>query len=202
VNGNGKSTNRISEHDAAIILETLTARARDGLSMRDAFERVPMSVDTYYRRKDKFPDEIEEIERQAEAAGRRERLEMMDHSTYRQILNTIALRDSAAELLLRALPYLKRILTEDGYTVTDHEGKERFVVIYPRDVIAAVKVMQELAQFGTLPDGALPQSEQDEPPLPALPPPPAHFRTIALPPGTKVDIETPEVIDGEVEVLT
>ena len=155
MNGNGKSTNRISEHDAAIILEALTARARDGLSMREAFERIPMSVDTYYRRKDKFPDEIEEIEKQAEAAGRRERLEMMDHSTYRQILNTIALRDSAAEILLQALPNLERTVTKDSYTVTLPNGKQKEVMIYPRDVNAAVQRLQELAQFGTLPDAVL-----------------------------------------------
>jgi len=57
-------------------------------------------------------------------------------------------------LLLKALPHLKRIVTEDGYTVRDHAGRERFVVIYPRDVIAAMKVVQELAQFGTLLEGA------------------------------------------------
>ena len=171
--------------------------------MRDAFERVPMGVDTYYRRKDKFPEEIEEIEKRAEAAGRGERLEMMDHATYRQIQNTIRLRDSAAELLLETLPHLKRIVTEDGYTVRDHEGRERFVVIYPRDVIAAIKVRQELAQFGTQPEGAtaaLPQATE-EARLPVLPSPPLHFTLVSLPPDTEVRIDTPDVVDAEVEIL-
>jgi hypothetical protein len=173
--------------------------------MRDAFERVPMSVDTYYRRKDKFPKQIEELERQAEAAGRRERLEMMDHSAYRQIQATIELRDAAAEALLAAMPKLRRILTQDSYEVVDGDGNRKTIIIYPRDKIRAIKLLQQLAQFGTMGrrELVLPQNEQYEPRLPVLPPsPPINFTTVALPSGTKVAVETPEVIDGEVEVLT
>jgi len=36
---------------------------------------------------------------------------------------------------------LRRTVTEDGYVVTDHKGDERFVVVYPRDVNAAIKVL-------------------------------------------------------------
>jgi len=106
-------------------------------------------------------------------------------------------------LLLKALPHLKRIVTEDGYTVRDHAGRERFVVIYPRDVIAAIKVLQELAQFGTLPEGAtaaLPQATE-EARLPVLPSPPLHFTLVSLPPDTEVRIDTPDVVDAEVEIL-
>lgn len=176
------------------IREALVAHFRDGVSLRKALG--PLR-DTYYGMKQS--GSLAEIESEARSAAERERRQLQTASDSRQVQATMALRDSAAELLVDALPGLRRILTTDGYAVETLDGKEKWVSVYPRDFLGALKAAQELAQYGTLPpEGVAPLQELPEAPrLPALTSPPINFQTVALPPGSHIEIQTPVVVDGE-----
>jgi len=200
LDANMRSTNRIPEYDATAILEALTARERDGLTMREAFDGVGMSVDTFYRRKKDFPDDVAEIERQAKEAASKARLEMLDEFSTRQLMASLEIQRQATDTLLASIERLARIARGESEEVETADGQRKVILSYPRDQIAAVRALANIARTGVLPKGhlVLPQNEAG----PNLPPPSfpglnwSRVQAIA-PDGTTVVVERPEGAEGK-----
>jgi len=130
--------------------------------IRVAFDPVePGLIDRYYRRKKRFPDEMEEIEREAAAKARQERSIHQQAFEARQERASQLLREKARDILLRRLDAIKAIVKGGAYEVEvleynpatqSYDKRRKTVIIYPRDQIAAFKALAELARHGILPE--------------------------------------------------
>jgi len=195
-----RSINRIPERDATVILEALTTRGRDGLAMREAFDGVGMSVDTFYRRKKDFPDDVAEIERQADEAASKARLEMLDEFSTRQLMASLEIQRQAIEALLASIERLARIARGESEEVETADGERKVILFRPRDQIAAVRALAKIARTGVLPKGRLVLSQNDD--RPNLPPPSfpglnwSRVQAVA-PDGSVIVVERPGVTEGK-----
>jgi len=199
MDANMRSISRIPQHDATVILEALTTRGRDGLTMREAFDGVGMSVDTFYRRKKDFPDDVAGIERQAKEAASKARLEMLDEFSTRQLMASLEIQRQATEALLASIERLARIARGESEEVETADGERKVILTYPRDQIAAMRALMKIAGIGVLPKGhlVLPQNEEG----PKLPPPSfpglSFSRVQAIAPdGSVIVAERPGVTEG------
>ena len=136
---NAKAT--LSRQDAHVILEALTARTREGLSIVDAFKRVPMSARTYYRRKGKFPAIVAALENCAEETAalekRQESLRQLRAKTQRE----------AREALRDCIPSLVSIAYGEPEALVN-ESTGKVIRTYPRDVSAARRLLKSIARVG------------------------------------------------------
>ena len=134
--------------DARLIMEALTARAREGLTLVDAFKRVPMSARTYFRRKAKFPAVVAALDSYAEESAalekRQESLRELRAKTQRK----------AREALKDCIPSLVSIAHgEPEPMVNKTTGK--VIRTYPRDVSAARRLLKSISKMGLVDDASL-----------------------------------------------
>ena len=134
----------LPQQDAYVILKALTARAREGLSIVDAFKRVPMSARTYYRRKVKFPAVVAALEERAALERREESLRQLRART--QLKAREALKDCIPSLVSIAYG-------EPEPMVNKTTGK--VIRTYPRDVSAARRLLKSIAKMGLADDSSL-----------------------------------------------
>lgn len=177
----------------------------------DALTQVKgISTGTYYRRREELPDEILRIQKEARAQAR----EYI--AGQRQALDAEAVQFSK-ELQLKAREHLESGLEMLGVIVRgeiqefdlgeknrDGTPKIKRVVPYPRDMTAAMNILQMLARGGVLPEGkiTLPlvsaqTEEEPEPPVIPMLGIGTDFRRVS---ATAVDgtTYTAEVVPGEV----
>lgn len=182
--------------------EPLLLHLRDGTPLTDALGDLR---DSFYGWKRRHPDEFARLVSSVTEEAEESKKELVAASSVRQVAATVELRDRAAQALLKSMPDLEMIATKTFYDVVMPDGVIRRVVVYPRDKITNAKVLQELAQFGTLPEPSRTSADRAEAPRQALPPlsssPPINFANVSLPPGTKVTVDTPDIVDAEVEVI-
>ena len=154
---------KLSEHDSELILEALTIRERDGISLRAALEEVPMSSDTYYRRKEQFPREVEDLQREAEKTARNERRERREEFDRQQYRMSMQIQEQARNALVAAMPTIVKIARGEPLTVVNETtGEKKVRPTCPRDAIAATKLLQTLTRDGILTgDEVLPQKEEE-----------------------------------------
>ena len=146
------------------LLNLLVEHHRDGVSLQRLFNRddTPSSA-TYYRWRERFPDEFDGIDRQAQEKAAEERAARMTEFELAQEYRNAMARLSAADSLLQGLPKIGQIIRaehlEDRWV--DDEGNEHVKVkhIYPRDVIQAMKLLQEIARDGIIPESCLRQTQ-------------------------------------------
>ena len=138
------SKGMLSRQHAQLIVEALTARAREGLSIVDAFNRLPMSARTYYRRKAKFPAVVAALEERATLEKREESLRQLRAKTQRE----------AREILKDCIPSLVSIAYgEPEPMVNKTTGK--VIRTYPRDVSAARRLLKSISKMGLVDDASL-----------------------------------------------
>lgn len=206
-----KEGNDLSAADTESILLGLSGRTRDDCSYEDAFAKIDnFTVDQYWNRKKRFPEQVQLLHEEAHEVIRRERLDRLVSFAGRQMERTIDLRESAAEALVGSIEELARIARGDDKVVTNAKGQEKRIVAYPRDVTRAVEMLLKIAQGGVV---LLEENEmfllphrteevvEKETLLPLLPQSVGiHFTSVAVPPGSTVAIEAPsaEVFEGEI----
>ena len=168
----------ISDAERAAIRKALVIYYSGKSQIADAFAQVePGLKDRYYRRKKKFPDEIERINAEARAIAVRER--SGDQLAYesRQFLHSMELQRIATAGLREALPELVCIACGEARTIYDEaKDSERTVIVYPRNQIGAATLLQSIARDGVRLEGhvwesasAMAKSTDDGPMLPLLP---------------------------------
>jgi len=168
--------------------------------MREAFDGVGMSVDTFYRRKKDFPEDVAKIERQADEAASKARLEMLDEFSTQRLMASLEMQRQAIEALSASIERLARIACGGYEEVETADGERKIILTYPRDQIAAMRALMKIAGIGVLPKGhlVLPQNEEG----PKLPPPSfpglnwSRVQATA-PDGSTVVVERPEVTEGK-----
>ena len=143
---NAKGT--LSRQDAQLIVEALTAGAREGLSIVDAFKRVPMSARTYYRRKAKFPAVVAALENHAEETAALEKRQ----ESLRQLRAKI--QREARETLENCIPSLVSIAHGEPESVMN-KTTGKVIRTYPRDVSAARRLLKSIARMGLVDDSLL-----------------------------------------------
>ena len=113
-------------------------------------------IDRYYRRKKRYPDEMDEIEREAKAIARDERSATRIAFEARQQAESMRAQNEALDATVRALPELLRIVEgkPKDVEVRDADGTpyKKTTIPYPRDQIAAAKLLIAIGRTGLLPD--------------------------------------------------
>jgi len=137
-------------------------------------------VGTYYQRRKDFPDEILGIQKTARLkarefiAGQRQALdaEAIAASKELQANARKALQEGLESLAIIARGEMREYSLDDKER--DGTQKVKTILPYPRDIVGAMKILQELARGGVLPEGntILPPEyateEQREPMIPIL----------------------------------
>ena len=202
-----KDVEELLPRDAEVILGILTECARGNVTLEKLFAgSLEMTIDQYWRRKKRFPIEVQALHEAAHEVVRRERLDTLVGFAGRQMERTIELRESAAEALVGSIEELARIARGDDKIVEDAKGREKCIIAYPRDVTRAVEMLLKIAQGGVvlleehemllLPQKSKEIEEKED--LPLLPQSVGiHFTSVAIPPGATVEIQSPEVVEGE-----
>ena len=101
--------------------------------MREAFDRVGMSVGTYYRRKQDFPGDIAEIERQARDPVGKARLEALEDLSTGHLEASMEIQRRATEGLHASIKTLARIARGEHKVVETEDGKSKMILTRPRD---------------------------------------------------------------------
>jgi hypothetical protein len=109
-----------------------------------------ISETTYYRIKNEYPDLVDAIDRSA----RREALYRTCGEDIafqaRQKRESREIQRRAAEILKECLPVLASIALGEPRRV-DVDGETQFILVYPRDRLKAIALVQKIAREGTLP---------------------------------------------------
>jgi hypothetical protein len=117
----------------------------------------PGLIDRYYGRKKAFPAEIAVIEREARDEARKERSFEREGFEAQQERMSWRLEERAGKALLEHLPELLRIARGEPRVVEVPDGDggmmQKTIIPYPRDQIAACKVLLDIARNGILPQG-------------------------------------------------
>ena len=203
----------ISDDEREAFLKAMILYYSEGLLIADAFDQVePGLVDRYYRRRKLYPEEIEEINREALAVAQKEVSGEQLALAARQMRESRELQMAAIEATKEALTKLGRIVNCEPFTV---EGK--VIIPYPRDIIAAANVILEIARKGVMP-ATYPrrlrefleadkrqEPERTKPFIPVLGVNPKFSKiTATAADGTEFTAEvkrTAEVIEGEIEEI-
>jgi hypothetical protein len=131
-NANGL-TKTISEDEREAFRKALELHYGQGMRMNDAFGQVEAGlIDRYYRRRKKYPEEVEAVNREARAAAMRKLSGDQMAFEARQIRESWRIQRAAIEMMDQALRALERIVRGEPWVV---EGKT--IIPYPRDRIAA-----------------------------------------------------------------
>lgn len=119
----------------------------------DAFTRTEgTSIGTFYTRRKEYPVLVEQIEQEARLRALSERDEEELSFEGELIAKSREIQRSAAEALGAAIPTLAIIASGGPIKVkfTDGEGNpaERDQIVHPKDIVAAAKVLQDIAAQG------------------------------------------------------
>jgi hypothetical protein len=169
-----------------------------------------MGRTTFYKWKGDYPDEFDVISREAKAEAYKERDSKQVAFDAEQFDVSVQLQRMAFEYLIDSLPHIADIARGEAREVKV-KGRVKVIVPYPRDQNEAVKILQQLARGGVLPEGAPgrvaqilgePADEGDkESRLPVLPIS-AEFTSVVAKAadGTTVTVErgSADIIEGEV----
>jgi hypothetical protein len=212
-------TKNISHNEREAFYEALSLYYTQGPPITRAFDQVEAGlIDRYYRRKKSFPDEIRRIDREARRMATEEIAGDQQAAAARAMRHSHEIQRRAREMLIKALPHIASIalgevqVYETGEVDKDGKPKVKRMVPYPRDILAAIKVVQDLARYGVLPKGYSPPSleaemEEEKPKGPMIPflGIGSDFRkvTATMPDGTEVSAEVKpgDFIDAEAEEL-
>ena len=157
-----------------------------------------VALSTYYRWRQAFPDEIEEI--QGRAAERAATIARRRHAEFMasQVGSSLSVQKAAREGLAASVEELSRIARGEDRTI---EG-DKTIRTYPRDVIGAAQMLQAIATYGVLPENEafLLQNEDASRPPPQFPGLDFSRVTATATDGTTVTLEKPDVLEGEFTV--
>ncbi len=180
-------------------------------SIQAAVERVDgMGRTMFYKHKKDHPDEFEAISREAKAEAFKIKNDKQIAFDAEQLDVSVYLQRMAFAYLIESLPKIADIAKGEAREV-EVKGKKKIIVPYPRDQNEAVKILQQLARGGVLPESAsgriwqmLGESDEDssnESRLPVLPIS-AEFTSVVAKAadGTTVTVERGggDIIEGEV----
>jgi hypothetical protein len=161
------NTHNISDTERAAFKKALAIYYTRGGPIADAFAQVePGLVDRYYRRKKAYPDEMADIEREAQDEARGERsFERLGFEARQERLSW-EMQESASEVALELIDELVRIAKGEP-RVVEITGGDGFVeykssIPYPRDQIAAAKALLDIARYGLLPANWKPTNSPGE----------------------------------------
>jgi hypothetical protein len=220
MSANANDVPKISDSERDAFRQALVLYYTQGPPIAAAFDRVEAGlVDRYYRRKKKYPDEIERIDREAQDAAQREMSGEQFAFESRQLIRSREIQHAAADALIEAIPALGAIARREPYEVVIGEGpngqpKTKVLLTYARDAVQAFSILQSLARGGVLPEtmartgAASVQSAADErepPPAPMLPllgiNPNFSKVTAITPDGTEftAEVKRGEVVEGDVQ---
>ncbi len=143
--------NDFPDHDRVCILKALRYYYREGLSYEDAFDKLEnYSYTTFWRRKKEYPDVVGALEKQAqkEALARVEG----DQAVFlaRQKAKSREVQREALDALENSVPTLALIASGKSFIVETDDG-ERVIMSYPRDIVKAAQVLQDIARHGAIP---------------------------------------------------
>jgi hypothetical protein len=178
-------------------------------SIQDAVAQVgDLGRTTFYKYKGECPAEFEAIVREAKAEAFKAKDDKQIAFDAEQFDVSVRLQREAFAYLLDALPGIASIAKGEVREVKAG-GKKKVIVPYPRDQNEAVKILQQLARGGVLPDSSQvtrlldqPGDKKSETRLPALPVS-AQFTSVVArtADGTTVTVERGsgvDIIEGEV----
>jgi hypothetical protein len=205
------TTKNIPDHERKAFHEALLRYYTHGPPITDAFNQVEAGlIDRYYRRKKRFPDEIKRIDWEARRVATAEIAGDKLAADSQAIRFSAEVQREAREALMAALPHLASIARGEVFVVDlgdrDKDGNPvlKRIIPYPRDVVAAVSVLLDIARSGVQPQhyrlsGMELEVEEEEPQKPMIPllGVDANFTRITAtrPDGTQF---TAEVKPGEV----
>lgn len=153
IQNNGK--NYISDEERAAFKEALTIYYSGKCRIVDAFAQVePGLLDRYYRRKKKYPDEIERIDAEVRAAVREEQSSEQLAHEMRQWNASVEIQDLVGEGIKKVIDELLGIVEGEPKVVYIEEtGKRKTIIPYPRDRINAARLLLDIMRNGLLPKG-------------------------------------------------
>jgi hypothetical protein len=145
---NGVTTkNEIAEEEREAFKQALVLYYTQGPPIAKAFDQVEAGlIDRYYRRRKEHPEEIEKIDLTARAKAFQETLGERIAFEAWQFRQSREIQLRTAEILKEAISELERIIRGGPRTVGD-----KTVIPYPRDVIAAIRLLVDIAREGIAP---------------------------------------------------
>ena len=174
-------TKNISDDERKAFYEALVRYYTQGPPITKAFDQVePGLIDRYYRRKKRFPDEIKRIDREARRMATSELAGDKLAADSQAIRFSAVIQREAREAPMEALPHLASIARGEVFVVDlgdqDKDGNPvlKRIIPYPRDVVAAVSVLLEIARSGVQPQhyrlsAVELEVEEEEPQKPMIP---------------------------------
>ena len=212
MNANTDTSKKISEADWETFREALVSYYVEGPPITRAFDLAePGLIDRYYRRRKDYPEEIERLNQEARTLALLERSGDEIAFESEQIQTSQKIQRAAVEQIKSALPEIARIARGESRVVRDeYTGKKKVMIVYPRDQLDAIKLLQSLARGGALPEGyrrgevqAVPaQSTEPEPLLDLLGVSTSFTSVTAQAPDGRrftATLEAGDVIEGEVK---
>jgi hypothetical protein len=202
---------RIPESVRTVLKQVLVLYySGQAVSIQAAVEQVDgIGSTTFYKYRGDYPDEFEAISREAKAEAYKERDSKQVAFDAEQFDVSVQLQRMAFEYLLESLPHIADIAQGKPRDVKSG-GKKKTIVPYPRDQNEAVKILQQLARGGVLPESTPgkvagmigePDEGNKESKLPALPIS-AEFTSVVAKAadGTTVTVErgSGDIVEGEV----
>jgi hypothetical protein len=210
MNANANDVTKISDSERDAFRHALELYYTQGPPIAAAFDQVEAGlIDRYYRRKKKYPDEIERIDREARFIAQREVSGEQFAFESRQLIVSREIQHAAVDNLLELLPVLDGIARGEPRVV---DGKT--VVTYPRDMIAAMSVLCSIARNGVTPESyaratrmlrGTDREEKEEPREPMIPVLGVNTNfsrvTAVAPDGTEIvaEVKRGDVLEAEVE---
>jgi hypothetical protein len=178
------------------------------VSIQAAVEQVDgIGRTTFYKYKGDYPAEFEAISREAKAEAYRDRDDKQVAFDAEQFDVSVRLQRMAFDYLIDSLPKIADIAKGEAREVKV-DGKKKVIVPYPRDQNEAVKILQQLARGGVLPESAPsrvsqmlgePDEGDRESRLPVLLISDGFTSVVAkAADGTTVTVERGDIIEGEV----
>lgn len=173
-------TKNIPDHERDAFYEALLLYYTQGPPITKAFDQVEAGlIDRYYRRKKRFPDEIKRIEREARRMAASELAGDKLAADSQAIRFSAVIQREAREGLMEALPHLVSIARGEVHVVDlgekDRDGNPvlKRIIPYPRDIVAAVSVLLDIAREGVQPKrfrmASVEPDVEEEPRKPMLP---------------------------------
>ena len=154
MNANTGAGKKISEEEWGIFRQALVSYYVEGPPIIRAFDQVePGLIDRYYRRRKNYPEEIERLNREARTLALLERSGDEIAFESEQIQMSQKIQRATVEQIKSTIPNLASIARGESRVVRDrYIGKEKVMIVYPRDQIDAIRLLQSLARGGVLPE--------------------------------------------------
>jgi len=160
-----------------------------------AMSNAGVPTSTYYRWRDAFEDEVEEV--QGVAADRAAAIMRRRHSEFllSQVGASVEVQRQARDAVFEGVPMLAAIARGEVRQVGDKN-----VIPYPRDIARAMELLLQVATFGVLPEESaiLLQEEEASKPPPQFPGLAFSKVTATTPSGDTVTFKKGDTFDGEI----